>query len=156
MEKAVDKDVKSGGGAEGRKGLVLVVDDDDEEARRLRCVVERHGFETTRATNGAAALAALQTDRPDVILLDLVMPVMDGLELLSILRQMPALRDTPVIVLSLPNDDALVSAARHEGATLCLPKPCSARDLAAALVSVLTPGAGASPLAASEPSMRRA
>jgi DNA-binding response OmpR family regulator len=112
-----------------RARKVLIVDDDDEFARKLQFVVERHGFAARRARNGAVALDAVRLERPDVILLDTVMPVMDGFQFLSALRAMPEAHGIPVIVLSVCSDDAMVSAARHGGATLYLPKPVSWREL---------------------------
>jgi DNA-binding response OmpR family regulator len=116
---------------------VLIVDDDDEVARTLQSMIERHGFETIRAENGLVALSKIQAERPDVILLDIVMPVMDGFEFLSVLRKMPEAQSIPVIVLSVRSDDATVSAAWHRGATLYLPKPFSSRELMTVLRRVV-------------------
>ncbi|HUT75423.1 MAG TPA: response regulator [Armatimonadota bacterium] len=121
----------------GRATKVLIVDDDDEVARTLQSMVERQGFEAVRAENGAVALQKVQAERPDVILLDIVMPVMDGFQLLAVLRQMPEARDIPVIVLSVRSDDATVSAAWQGGATLYLPKPFSSRELMTVLRRVI-------------------
>jgi CheY-like chemotaxis protein len=118
---------------------VLIVDDDDEFARKAESVMEAHGFSVTRARNGAIALNALQVERPDVILLDTVMPVMDGFQVLSALHDMPELRDIPVIITSVRSDDTTVSAARRGGATLYLPKPIAWRELITALRRVTTP-----------------
>lgn len=120
-----------------RPKRVLIVDDDDEVARTLQSIIERHGFATTRAENGAVALSMIQAEPPDVILLDIVMPVMDGFQLLSVLRQMPQARDIPVIILSVRSDDATVSAAWKGGATLYLPKPFSSRELMTVLRRVV-------------------
>jgi len=120
-----------------RPKKVLIVDDDDEIARTLQSMLERHGFEATRAENGAVALSKLQTERPDVILLDIVMPVMDGFQLLSVLKKMPEAQAIPVIILSVRSDDATVSAAWQGGATLYLPKPFSSRELITVLRRVV-------------------
>jgi DNA-binding response OmpR family regulator len=126
---------KTGDGLRPKK--VLIVDDDDEVARTLQSMVERHGFAAARAENGAVALSKLQTERPDVILLDIVMPVMDGFQLLSVLRKMPEAQAIPVIILSVRSDDATVSAAWQGGATLYLPKPFSSRELITVLRRVV-------------------
>jgi len=120
-----------------RPKKVLIVDDDDEVARTLQTMIERHGFEAVRAENGVVALSKIQMERPDVILLDIVMPVMDGFELLSVLRKMPEAQDIPIIILSVRSDDATVSAAWHGGATLYLPKPFSSRELMTVLRRVV-------------------
>ena len=116
---------------------VLIVDDDDEVARTLKAMIERQGFVTERAENGAVALNKIQAQPPDVILLDIIMPVMDGFQLLSVLRKLPQARDIPVIILSVRNDDATVSAAWKEGATLYLPKPFSSHELLTVLRRVV-------------------
>lgn len=126
---------ENGDGSRPKK--VLIVDDDDEVARTLQLIVERHGFEVARAENGAVALTKIQSERPDVILLDIVMPVMDGFQTLSVLRKMPEARSIPVIILSIRSDDATVSAAWQGGATLYLPKPFSSRELITVLRRVL-------------------
>ena len=118
---------------------VLIVDDDDEFARKVESVIEAHGFIAGRARNGAVALSAIEIERPDVILLDTVMPVMDGPQFLSALHEIPEARDIPVIVLSVRSDDTTVSAAWRGGATLYLPKPVSWRELIAALRRVTAP-----------------
>ena len=128
-------DHASGDGQQPKK--VLIVDDDDEVASTLGSMIERHGFQTVRAENGAVALSKIQNERPDVILLDIVMPVMDGFQLLSVLRKMPEARDIPVIILSVRSDDATVSAAWQGGATLYLPKPFSSRELITVLRRVV-------------------
>lgn len=59
-------------------GRVLVVDDDPDVRERTREMISRDGFQVIEAGNGREALARLETERPDVILLDLLMPEMDG------------------------------------------------------------------------------
>ncbi len=80
-------------------GSVLVVDDDPEARHRLRTVLERNGWQVTEAANGEAALAEIAHAAPQVILLDLTMPVMDGFTFLHDLRQQPG-GGIPVVVLS--------------------------------------------------------
>jgi CheY-like chemotaxis protein len=139
-----------------RPKKVLIVDDDDEVARTLQSMIERHGLQTMRAENGAVALSKIQAEPPDVILLDIIMPVMDGFQLLSVLRKMPGVRDIPVIVLSVRNDDATVSAAWQGGATLYLPKPFSSRELMTVLRRVVAVADELREAAAPEPAQARA
>ena len=122
---------------EFRGKKVLIVEDDDETARVTRCMAERQGFKVVRAENGAIALDKIVTERPDVVLVDVVMPVMDGLQFLAALRKAPHAQDIPVIVLALQSDDAMVNAAWQGGATLYLPKPFSCHELTTVLRHVL-------------------
>lgn len=87
--------------APARKPLILVVDDDDALREALCEGLELEGFRTLGAIHGLHALALLEAvDRPDVIILDLMMPVMNGWDLHARLKANPVLRHIPVLVLS--------------------------------------------------------
>jgi len=79
---------------------VLVVDDDEAIRETLRRSLERDGATVAEASNGVAALASIAERRPDLLLLDLMMPVMDGFELLAELRGRPDGISIPVVILS--------------------------------------------------------
>jgi PAS domain S-box-containing protein len=79
---------------------VLVVDDDESVRQTLRSVLERHSWRVFEAENGAIALAGMQLEAPELILLDLVMPEMDGFEFLERVRENEAWRHIPVIILT--------------------------------------------------------
>ncbi len=81
-------------------GEVLIVDDDADMHVRLRAALERGGWRVTDAYNGAEALERVERSRPELIVLDLTMPVMDGFAFLHRLRAMPGCADVPVVVLS--------------------------------------------------------
>ena len=87
-------------------GDILVVDDDPDARARLRSVLERDGWSVTEAENGVAALAQVERKRPQLILLDLTMPVMDGFTFLHELRLRPAYDDVHVVVLTARDLDA--------------------------------------------------
>ena len=79
---------------------VLIVDDDQDSRTIVRRYGEAAGWECEEAENGAVALEAVDARRPDLILLDLMMPVLDGFEVLEALRAHPEHRDIPVVVLT--------------------------------------------------------
>jgi signal transduction histidine kinase/CheY-like chemotaxis protein len=81
-------------------GRVLVVEDDDATRAMVRQALERDGWHVTEAANGRIALAALAAARPDVLVLDLIMPEMDGFELLAEMRGRAEYRDIPALVLT--------------------------------------------------------
>ena len=83
-----------------REGSVLVVDDDADARERVRRTLARDGWQVREAENGAAALESLDTERPSLILLDLMMPVMDGFAFLRALRGRPDGDTIPVVVLT--------------------------------------------------------
>ena len=79
---------------------VLLVDDDDIMRRTLRTALENDGWEVSEAENGRVALARLSEARPDIIMLDLMMPEMDGFEFLVEMRSHTEWRDIPVLVVT--------------------------------------------------------
>jgi len=79
---------------------ILLVEDDDTTRTVTRHALERDGWSVTQAENGRVALARMGENRPDAILLDLMMPEMDGFEFLAELRRHPIWRDIPVLVLT--------------------------------------------------------
>ncbi len=81
-------------------GDVLIVDDDADTRERLRTVLERNAWSVREAANGGEALDRVREARPRVVLLDLIMPVMDGFAFLQRLRAEPGCADVPVVVLS--------------------------------------------------------
>jgi CheY-like chemotaxis protein len=83
-----------------REGSVLVVDDDADARERVRRTLQRDGWQVREAENGAAALESLDQVRPSLILLDLMMPVMDGFAFLRALRGRPDGDSIPVVVLT--------------------------------------------------------
>jgi len=85
-------------GAVGRQALL--VDDDDLMRRGMRLALEQNGWQVAEAENGRIALARLAETRPDVIVLDLMMPEMDGFEFLDEMRQRTEWRDIPVLVVT--------------------------------------------------------
>jgi CheY-like chemotaxis protein len=81
-------------------GTVLVVDDDPVIVNLLRLNFEIEGYDVITATGGEAGLARAQDLAPDVIVLDVMMPRIDGIEVARRLRQEPATKDIPIILLS--------------------------------------------------------
>lgn len=79
---------------------VLVVDDDDDMRFILRLLLERSGYQVADAANGVAALVSIKAMRPDVLVTDLRMPVMDGAELTQRIRMDPKLSDLPIIIIT--------------------------------------------------------
>jgi len=100
---------------------VLVVDDDPDVRGLLETYLELEGFDVQTATNGWDALQRLRNARPSVILLDLMMPVMDGVEFRRRQQEQPQIRDIPVVCLSARHDARKTAA--ELGLTECVTKP---------------------------------
>ena len=106
-------------GSQGMKGMVLVVDDDEGVRAVMASALEDDGWEVATATNGRSALETLRSQRPGVIILDLRMPVMDGLTFADHYREFPEPR-APFILISATVSEA---AIRATGAVTGLRKP---------------------------------
>jgi CheY-like chemotaxis protein len=118
-------------------GTVLIVDDDEAILETLRDVLTDTGYEAWTAAGGAEALAQLRDAPapPDVILVDLMMPEMDGWELTARVRQDPGLRDVPVVVMSAGGTALLATAPMADA---YLPKPIQLSQLLQVLHRTLT------------------
>jgi CheY-like chemotaxis protein len=109
---------------------ILVVDDEPAHRLLLRRIFERAGHVVTDAGDGAAALRAVAQSRPDLVVTDMMMPVMDGAELIRRLRREPATAGIPILAAS--GDPHLA-----EGADAVVPKPYSWRHLAEVVDALL-------------------
>ncbi len=108
--------------------IVLVVDDDSSVAHTLKSILLKNGFEVITATNGDEAIKLIKTSKPDLIITDLAMPVMDGWYFKMKVREDKRLKTTPIIIIS----GLLVSEAEqleHEAGTFYVPKPFNAAML---------------------------
>jgi two-component system, chemotaxis family, chemotaxis protein CheY len=121
---------------------LLVVDDDPTIREMLEMVLDSEGYEVTTAPHGAAALALLDQIRPNAILLDMKMPVMDGWGFLEQYRRLPGAK-VPVIVLTAAQDDS--RRAAEVGADAYVAKPFVIDDLVRVLERYTLPGKCARP-----------
>jgi two-component system alkaline phosphatase synthesis response regulator PhoP/two-component system response regulator VicR len=107
---------------------LLVVDDEPNIVRLMQVNLERNGYRVECATNGAQALAMLRQRRPDLLVSDVMMPLMDGFELLSSVRRDPALCDLPVLMLTAKTADSNIAEGFARGADMYLTKPFNPRE----------------------------
>lgn len=106
-----------------RSVTILWIDDDRLLLSACAAVLERHGYRVLLATDGATGIATAKQERPDAILLDVVMPTMTGLEVCQQLRADPDLKDTPIILLTALEDAGVGTMGEKAGATTTLRKP---------------------------------
>jgi CheY-like chemotaxis protein len=129
----------TGAGPLGTRSRVLVVDDE----RPIRDVVAEalgeSGYEVQTAPNGAEALQRIARWRPDVVVLDLMMPVLDAAGFIHLLRLNPSSANLPVIILTAAYEP--YEAARGLGATACLTKPFTLEELLTAVEHAAASGA---------------
>jgi adenylate cyclase len=121
-----------------RRASILVVDDDALNRKLLVRLLEREGHRARTAENGSEALARVREEPPDVVLLDIVMPELDGISVLERLKSDPALQHLPVIMISAIDEFDSVVRCIEIGAEDYLPKPVDAVLLRARINAGLT------------------
>lgn len=102
---------------------VLIVDDELMTRNLLRMMLQREDFQIFEASDGMEALTAVDTYRPDIILLDVMMPIMDGISVCKRLRQDENTADMPIIMLSAKTHSNAIQEGLQAGANLYLAKP---------------------------------
>ncbi len=126
---------RMGGGTEARRATILVVDDHDGVRRTTRAVLEQHGFDVIEACHGGEAMAVYRWQEPDLVLLDLEMPVVDGWTFLRLAQR--ASIETPVLVVSSSPDAASLFGTRCVVGVF--PKPFNVLELIEAVKRALLP-----------------
>ena len=124
---------------DGKAMLTVVVADDDEDIRSLIVIAVRKANLELLADlpDGTSALAAVREHKPDIVLLDVSMPGLTGLEVTKAIRSNPDLSSAIVFILSAAVDDTAVAAGFAAGADAYMTKPFSPSTLAAQLLSLL-------------------
>lgn len=108
---------------------ILAVDDEKHIVRLVQVNLERQGYEVVTANDGKEALQKVDDERPDLVVLDVMMPYMDGFEVLQNLRRNPSTRDIPVIMLTAKAQDADVFKGWQSGVDCYLTKPFNPMEL---------------------------
>ncbi|MEI2716622.1 MAG: response regulator [Candidatus Nanopelagicales bacterium] len=130
---------------------ILVVDDEPTVRSLVRDVLELEGHVVIEAADGPSALEAVNDQQPDLIVLDIMMPGMSGLDVLRTLRQTRSANDLPIILLTAAADDDTTWAGWTAGASVFLPKPFDPNHLLD-WVDRLIPGSEESGGSESDPS----
>ncbi|HSP71796.1 MAG TPA: response regulator [Gaiellaceae bacterium] len=120
--------------------LILVADDDEDILALVSLRLRRLGYRVVQATDGEEALAQVAQERPALVILDLMMPRVDGYEVMRRLRAAPETVSLPVILLSARARSADAAAGLDAGADAYLSKPFRAEELAAAIRGLLGQG----------------
>lgn len=108
---------------------ILAVDDEKHIVRLVQVNLERAGYQVVTANDGKEALEKVDAENPDLVVLDVMMPYMDGFEVLQNLRRNPATRDIPVIMLTAKAQDADVFKGWQSGVDCYLTKPFNPMEL---------------------------
>lgn len=126
--------------AEPGQTRIVVADDDPDILHLVVCKLTQAGFDAVGVTDGTAALDAIETDPPRLVILDIMMPGMSGIDVLRKVRANEAINDLDVILLSGRARDADVDTGFATGACDCVTEPFSPRELLHRVNAVLTRG----------------
>ena len=119
------------------RALVLCIDDDPLVLHFYEDFLADHGFQTLTATDGLLGIQIAQHSCPDVILLDVMLRGLSGYDICRMLRADPALREIPIILVSVLGDPSVATTGREAGATLTLQKTANVQRIVHAIAEVL-------------------
>ena len=128
------------------KKKILVVDDEPDVLEFLERVLGRSGYRVVTAANGTEGLIRAQVERPDLILLDILMEKMDGWETLRLLKLDDESRDVPVVIVSALTEPKDKIRALQEGAVDYITKPFEVEESLAKIAAILDEGVGEAPV----------
>ncbi len=111
--------------------LILIVEDNSVNAKLCEKLLNKNGYETAVCSDGESAIEFVNTNSPDLILLDIVMPGIDGYEFCKVMKNNPKIKHTPVIFLSAMNDEKSIIKGFESGAVDYVTKPFRHQELMA-------------------------
>ena len=121
----------------GTKARIAIVDDEKAMVETLKSFLEDRGFSVSAAHDGEEALALIKREKPDVVILDITMPKMDGRDVLVQLKKDESTKNIPVIMLTVRSEPFDMDYGIELGADDYLPKPCEAHRLLKHINSIL-------------------
>lgn len=124
---------------------VLIVEDEDSILLSLEFLLTQAGYAVTTARDGAAALRALEVQSPDLVLLDVMLPLIDGFELCRRIRANPLLCQTRIMMVTARGREAEVKRGMALGANAYVTKPFSTRELMDSIRALMGKGDDAAP-----------
>ena len=117
---------------------VLVVEDTEDNRFMMRRLLEMTGYRVVEAMNGEEAVKVAQAETPQLILMDLSLPVIDGLAATRLIRKLPALQSTPIIAVSAHDSADFQAEALHAGCNSYITKPIDFTELEQLIAQLLT------------------
>ena len=116
---------------------VLIVEDEEDAAELFAEMMRVSGFRVLKTSTSTPALSMMTAEKPDVVILDIMMPEISGLDILRQMRSDPALANIPVVVVSATTMPADIKSGMEAGASTYLTKPVGFQELKEAVVRVL-------------------
>jgi CheY-like chemotaxis protein len=120
-----------------KQPVILVADDEEDIKVVLRMFLEAVGYEVVTAFDGLDALEQIKSTKPDVVLMDIMMPVIDGIEVVRQMKATPGIRDIPVVMLTAAAQSDMVERAIQAGAADYIVKPFEPETVQRAIEKVL-------------------
>ncbi len=121
-----------------KKRRILVVDDNPVNIRLIKTILEKEGYDTVSATDGPAAIETARAESPDLVLMDIFMGEMSGLDACRLIKEEKETGDIPVIFVTANTDDAVLQKAFESGGSDYVRKPINRVELISRIRSVLT------------------
>ncbi len=118
---------------------ILIVDDEPNIVISLEFLMQREGYETAVASDGEAALGALARDMPDLVILDLMLPKVNGFDVCQRVREDPRFEGLKVVMLTAKGRESEIAKGLRLGADAYVTKPFSTKDLVARVKDLLKP-----------------
>ncbi|HJR80231.1 MAG TPA: response regulator [Anaerolineales bacterium] len=122
---------------EFRKKTVLIIEDEEDAAELFAEMMRVNGFHVVKTSSSAPAIAMMADQKPDIVLLDIMMPEISGLDILREMRRDPALMNIPVVVVSAKSLPTDIRHGMEAGASMYLTKPVGFLDLKEAVERAL-------------------
>lgn len=119
-------------------GNILIIDDSNTNLVLLESLLERNGYQVLSALSARDGIEVMEENMPDLIYLDLVMPEIDGLEFISIIRSKSEWKDIPVVILSAVTDEDIITRSMELGITGYITKPLNIHRIIELTKSILT------------------
>jgi DNA-binding response OmpR family regulator len=116
---------------------ILIVEDDPSFSRAINHIIQKEGYDVITASNGLTGLRMAKDDKPDLLILDVMLPGLDGFEICSRLRNEPQTAKLPIIMLSAKGQDADKTTGLKVGANEYLTKPVNRELLLEKMTSLL-------------------
>jgi CheY-like chemotaxis protein len=123
-----------------RKPRILIADDFEENRIPLKLMLKLAGYDVLEAEDGRQAIEAVRREEPDLVLMDITLPVIDGLQATRELRRSPQFQRLPIVIISAHDNPAVHEEARAAGATAFAGKPIDFEQLKMLIAEWLNPG----------------
>jgi len=137
---AVDNKDLNSGETDSPKFLILVVDDSADNVAMLSLALQQEGYRVVTATNGEEAISVARHTQPNLVLMDISMPTLDGLGATRRMREIDELRDIPVVAITAFGTEGFQRAAYDVGVSGYLTKPVDFRRMHQLVARLLAPG----------------